>query len=131
MQARINSGYELFVKRCSDGRNLTVDSIKALAQGRVWTGTDAKMRGLVDELGGMETAIQAAAKLAGISTYQTITINPKAGKPAQSFANVLEQKIDEQIGESAYGDFLKLLFSISDLNNQDCIQARLMYDIDN
>jgi protease-4 len=131
MQARINNGYELFVKRCSDGRNLTVDSIKALAQGRVWTGNDAKARGLVDELGGMETALHEAAKLAGISTYQTLTINPKAGKPTQSFANVLEQKLDEQISESAYGDFLKLLFSISDLKNQDCIQARLMYDIDN
>jgi len=131
MQARINNGYELFVKRCSDGRNLTVDSIKSLAQGRVWTGTDAKARGLVDELGGMETALREAAKLAGISTYQTLTINPKAGKPAQSFANVLEQKLDEQISESAYSDFLKLLFSISDLKNQERIQARLMYDVDN
>jgi protease-4 len=131
MQAYINSGYELFVKRCSDGRNLTLDSIKTLAQGRVWTGLDAKARGLVDELGGMETALQAAAKLAGISTYQTITINPKAGKPAQSFANVLEQKFDEQISESTYGNFLKLLFTLSDLKKEDRIQARLMYDFDN
>jgi len=131
MQARINNGYELFVKRCSDGRNLTVDSIKSLAQGRVWTGTDAKARGLVDELGGMETALREAAKLAGISTYQTLTINPKAGKPTQSFANVLEQKLDEHISESAYGDFLKLLFSVSDLKSEDRIQARLMYDVDN
>jgi len=131
MQAYINSGYELFVKRCSDGRNLTVDSIKTLAQGRVWTGIDARARGLVDELGGMETALQAAAKLAGISSYQTITINPKAGKPAQSFANVMEQKFDEQISESTYGNFLKLLFTLSDLKKEDRIQARLMYDIDN
>jgi len=131
MQAYINNGYELFVKRCSDGRNLTVDSIKTLAQGRVWTGIDAKARGLVDELGGMETALQAAAKLAGISTYQTITINPRAGKPAQSFANVLEQKLDEQISESTYGNFLKLIFTLSDLKKDDRIQARLMYDIDN
>lgn len=131
MQAYINNGYELFVKRCSDGRNLTVDSIKTLARGRVWTGVDAKLRGLVDELGGMETALQAAAKLAGISTYQTITINPKAGKPAQSFANVLEQKFDEQISESTYGNFLKLLFTLSELKKEDRIQVRLMYDIDN
>jgi protease-4 len=131
MQARINSGYELFVKRCSNGRNLTIDSIKSLAQGRVWTGIDAKARGLVDELGGMETALQIAAKLAGISTYQTLTINPKAGKPAQSFANVLEQKLDEQISESSYGDFLKLLFTLSDLKKEERIQARLMYDFDN
>jgi ClpP class serine protease len=86
---------------------------------------------LVDELGGMETALQAAAKLAGISTYQTITINPRAGKPAQSFANVLEQKLDEQISESTYGNFLKLIFTLSDLKKDDRIQARLMYDIDN
>ena len=131
MQARINSGYELFVKRCSDGRNLTIDSIKSLAQGRVWTGTDAKTRGLVDELGGMETALQAAAKLAGISSYQTISIGPKAAKPSQSFANVLEQKLDEEISETTYGNFLKLLFTLSDLKKEDRIQARLMYSIDN
>lgn len=131
MQTRISSLYDLFVKRCSDGRNLALDSIKTLAQGRVWTGVDAKSRGLVDELGGMEIALHEAAKLAGISTYQTITINPKAGKPAQSFANVLEQKLDEEISETSYSNFLKLLFTLSDLKKEDRIQARLLYDIDN
>lgn len=131
LQAQINNGYELFVKRCSSGRSLSIDSIKTLAQGRVWTGLDAKARGLVDELGGIETAVGEAAKIAGISSYQTITVGPKTAKSAQSFANVLEQKLDEEISESSYGDFLKLLFTLSDLKKEDRIQARLMYDIDN
>ena len=69
MQNMVNRGYELFTRRCADGRNMQVDSLKAIAEGRVWTGEDAKRLGLVDELGGLNDAINIAAKKAGLESY--------------------------------------------------------------
>lgn len=69
MQNMVNRGYELFTKRCADGRGMQIDSLKAIAEGRVWTGEDAKRLGLVDELGGLNDAINIAAKKAGLENY--------------------------------------------------------------
>ena len=66
-QKGIDSFYELFTLRCSQGRGIEQDSIKAIAGGRVWTGSDAIQIGLVDELGGLDEAMAKAAELAGIA----------------------------------------------------------------
>lgn len=62
--------YDLFIDRVAKGRNLSVDSTKAIAQGRVWTGRAAKEIGLVDQLGNLNDAIQIAAERAGIDAYK-------------------------------------------------------------
>lgn len=61
MQAYVDRGYELFVSRCADGRKMPVDSIKAIAEGRVWDGATALRIGLVDKLGGLQQAISDMA----------------------------------------------------------------------
>lgn len=61
MQGYVDRGYELFVKRCAEGRGLTVDQIKAIAEGRVWDGLSALENGLIDELGGLNATVQAMA----------------------------------------------------------------------
>ena len=66
MQNYVNRGYELFVKRCADGRKKTTDEIKAIAEGRVWTGEDALKIGLVDKIGGIDEAIALAVKKANV-----------------------------------------------------------------
>lgn len=80
MQAYVNRGYETFVKRCADGRKMPVDSIKAIAEGRVWDGATALRLGLVDQLGSLSTVISdmAAAinKDSGNSGY-IVTEYPK------------------------------------------------------
>ena len=65
MQSYVDRGYELFVKRCADGRGMTIDQIKAIAEGRVWDGTSALENGLVDKLGGLQTAINDMAMTLG------------------------------------------------------------------
>ena len=60
MQNYVNRGYELFVKRCADGRKMKTEQIKAIAEGRVWTGEDAIKNGLVDKIGGLNDAIAMA-----------------------------------------------------------------------
>ncbi len=64
MQNYINNGYKLFVQRCADGRGMSVEAIEKIAEGRVWTGAAAKELGLVDELGGLDKALEIAAEKA-------------------------------------------------------------------
>ena len=64
MQNMINHGYDLFTKRCADGRHVTQDSIKTIAEGRVWEGITAKQIGLVDEFGGIREAASWVAEKA-------------------------------------------------------------------
>lgn len=62
MQGYVDRGYELFTRRCAEGRGMSVDSIKAIAEGRVWDGMTAKRIGLVDELGSLGDAVAAVAR---------------------------------------------------------------------
>ena len=64
LQNMINQGYELFTQRCADGRHVTQDSIKQIAEGRVWDAVTAKQIGLVDEFGGIAEAVNWVAKKA-------------------------------------------------------------------
>jgi len=70
MQQYVNRGYDLFLRRCAEGRNIPLDSIAKVAEGRVWIGASALVIGLVDQLGTLQDAIQLAAGEADISSYE-------------------------------------------------------------
>lgn len=95
MQASINRGYELFTKRCADGRGMEQDSIKAVAEGRVWTGLHALELGLVDQLGGLDDAIAEAKKRAEI---EACTVKTYPG--TSSFI----EKLSGAVGGDSYAD---------------------------
>ena len=76
VQEQIDAVYETFLKRVSDGRGMLIDDVHAIAQGRVWTGRQAKALGLVDELGGMREAVAVAKERAGIDADQEVTLVP-------------------------------------------------------
>ena len=57
IQGYVERGYQTLLSRCAEGRGMTTEAVNAIGQGRVWTGEQAKERGLVDELGGIELAI--------------------------------------------------------------------------
>jgi len=78
IQATIEHGYEDFLARVSDGRKKSRDAIDAIAQGRVWSGTDAKRLGLVDQLGSFNDAVKSAAKRAKLADdYQVEFVQPE------------------------------------------------------
>jgi len=83
-QEMTDEGYEQFLGRVAEGRNMTRDEVHKIAQGRVWTGEKAKELGLVDELGGLEEAIAEAKELANLEAYR-ITEYPKVKDPLQQF----------------------------------------------
>jgi protease-4 len=77
LQSTIDHGYEEFLQRVADGRKKTRDQVHAIAQGRVWIGTDAKNNGLVDHLGLFDDAVKAAATRANIKgDYEVERIEP-------------------------------------------------------
>lgn len=126
MQAYINQGYELFTGRVAQGRKISQDSVKAVAEGRVWTGEQAMKIGLVDKLGNLNDAIAAAAKAAQIEKYSV----GRYPEPAPWFASLLQEKkadyMDSQM-RSALGEFYPAFSLIRNLKNQDAIQARMTF----
>jgi protease-4 len=69
--------YDVFLSRVSEGRNMTKEAVDRIGQGRVWTGEQAKQRGLVDELGGLRQALYEARKLGGLPEDAPIIELPK------------------------------------------------------
>ncbi len=101
IQKSVNDIYDLFLQRVADGRGMDTAAVHQIAQGRVWTGGQAKANGLVDIIGGIDDAIAIAAEKAGLEEYN-IAEYPKKKDPIE--------KILEQItggGESAKQSFLK------------------------
>lgn len=85
--------YNTFLKRVSDGRNMTTEEVHEVAQGRVWTGSKAKDLGLVDMIGGLDDAIKIAAESANIEEYKI-----------KSFPEIKETFIDQVIKGIASSD---------------------------
>ena len=77
VKENIENIYEMFKKRVSDGRNISIDEVETLAQGRVWSGEQALKNGLVSEEGDIKDAINAAAELADLGNDFNITSFPK------------------------------------------------------
>ena len=128
MQQYINNGYKLFVKRCADGRGMSVEAIEKIAEGRVWTGATAKELGLVDELGGLDKALEIASQRAEIDAYSIIRY-PSQSNLFSSFLNegkddYFNDKMKQVLGESY--DYIKFMKNLKD---QDRIQARMPFDL--
>lgn len=85
--------YTDFIERVALGRKMTVEAVEAIARGRVWTGADAKERGLVDELGGLRTAITRAKVLAGLEPDADVRL---VGYPGSSLMDLLRPKPSSQ-----------------------------------
>lgn len=89
MQSEIERGYDTFTGRCAEGRHMPVDSIKAIAEGRVWDGAQAMRLGLVDKIGGLDMAVSDLASELGLKKYQIVEY-PR--QDATFFEMLLEQE---------------------------------------
>lgn len=126
MQNMVNKGYELFTKRCADGRNIPIDELKKIAEGRVWTGSMAKDLKLVDELGGIDKAMDEAVKRAGIENY-TVVSYPE---PGNFLTSLLETKADNYINgrlEENFGEYYEGFKFLKNLKDADRLQARMPF----
>ena len=129
----IEKTYATFLKRVAEGRNMSTAQVDAMAQGRVWTGMDAKKLGLVDEIGGLEAAIKYAAKLGKTTSYRTENF-PEYEKNFEDFLSnftgiaalqTKEQLLKEQLGEEGF----QMLEQIKRVKSRKGIQAMMPYEI--
>src|SRR5690606_38357480 len=125
--------YNVFLQRVAQGRKMTIEQVDEVAQGRVWTGTDAKRLGLIDEIGGLQEAINYAAKLAKTEKYKTIYF-PVFKKTTQEFfddfnpfmvTKTKESMIKDEIGEENY----QILQRVKNLQTKSGVQAMMPYEI--
>lgn len=129
MQNYVNRGYSLFRKRVAEGRKMSTEQVEKIAQGRVWLGTDAKNIKLIDGFGGLSDAIDKAAELAHLSSYQAVEYPALTGWMEQLLDMAGGNKgtyLDEQL-RLALGDLYQPFIMIRNMKEKEPIQAALPY----
>lgn len=128
MQQMVNQGYALFTKRCAEGRHIPLEELYKIAEGRVWTGSMAKELKLVDELGGLDTAIQLAAQLGKVKDYNLQTYPAKEDFLTQLLNTRTDRYIHSQLQET-FGEYYRGFDWIRHLGQSDRLQARLPFNL--
>jgi protease-4 len=116
IQVRVDQVYGDFVRKAAQGRNMTVEELNKIAEGRVWTGMDAHRLGLVDQLGSYQDAISLAAQRAGIEDDYQVTVYPRK---KDIFAALFDQSANtaaESMMRYRFGDLYPLVQEIKSLN---------------
>ncbi|MBO7609330.1 MAG: signal peptide peptidase SppA [Muribaculaceae bacterium] len=132
LQNMVNRGYDLFTKRCADGRHVTQDSIKHIAEGRVWDGVSALQRGLVDEIGSLDAAVKWVAKKAGLKEGKYKSQNYPAIEPnwrdifSQYMTMHYEAKLKGEMG--VFYEYHKKLMNILNRDHILCILETELLD---
>ncbi len=110
VEAEADLFYTDFIERVAQGRKLSVEAVDAVARGRVWTGADALDRGLVDELGGLRTAINRAKVLAGHDADDDV---PIVSYPGSSILEFLRPKPSSQPAAASFPEAVAALLGRS------------------
>ena len=128
MQNYVNRGYELFVKRCADGRKMTAEQIKNIAEGRVWTGEDALKIGLIDKIGGLNDAIKLAVDRAKLKSYNINEYPAKEDFTTKLMKN-FGKEVETRFMKAQLGEQYEILKQIRNVEKMNGIQALMDYNI--
>ena len=124
----IKKVYESFKLKVAEGRNLTLDEVESIAQGRVWSGKQALNIGLIDSLGDLNAAINGAAKLAEINEFNIIEY-PKRKASFESLIQDFSISLKENKIENKIPDFIKLITEQRNIQSSKNIQALIPFDL--
>lgn len=124
MQGYVERGYDLFTRRCAEGRGMSQDSIKMIAEGRVWDGSEAIKIGLVDQLGGLDVAIAEMAKELNVETY---TIEEYPTLEVKWYDALLEAGANAKAEfiKSELGEFSDLYETLEYVKGMSTLQTRM------
>lgn len=128
IQEYINNGYALFLKRCADGRGMSVEEIDQIGQGRVWTGSKAKEIGLVDEIGDLDKAIGIAAEKAGLAAY-SVQSYPSESDFMKKILETDKEDYMETMAREVLGDCYGYVRFIRNVRNLHPVQARMPFEL--
>ncbi|MFQ3638865.1 MAG: signal peptide peptidase SppA [Chloracidobacterium sp.] len=133
IQANVDRIYDEFLSRVAEARKLPKETVQEIAQGRVWSGAEAKRLGLVDELGGMEAAIQAASELAKLGADWKIAEYPKRRNFAEQLAKIFADEEPDRLVQGPLQRELERLWTetaaLAALNDPLGVYARLPFTL--
>ena len=121
--------YNQFVKQVADDRNMTIEQVNEIGQGRIWSGVDALEIGLIDEFGGLEKSIQTAADLAELDNYRIISL-PKQKDPLIQLMEDLMGSNTSSMIKSRLGSNYKYYEYIKTMSQMKGAHLRMPYEIE-
>lgn len=128
MQANVERVYDTFISHVAEGRGMTKEQVDEIGQGRVWTGENAKELGLVDELGGLDLAIERAAEIAGLDGYRTVSL-PELRDPIQELLQPATGNVRAWFLKNELGDKFRYYEYFKKTSGMNGVYARMPYDI--
>jgi protease-4 len=127
-QLEVNKTYNTFTKKVADGRKKSQSYIDSIGQGRVWSGTEALKKGLIDRLGNIDDAIASAAKKAKIKDYKIVKY-PAQVDPITSLFDNSADKVKTYFVQRELGDNFIYYEQMKSALNLSGVQARIPYTI--
>lgn len=128
-QNQVEEGYDIFLNRVALGRNMSVEEVKAVASGRVWSGVQAKEKGLVDILGGLEDAIKIAAEKAGIADDYRVVYYPEEKPWFEKFLSQFSNEVQAFYMRQKLGDLYPYIQQLEKVSQYKGTMVRMPYDI--
>ena len=129
LQMMVAEGYDTFITRCAEGRHTTKEAIEKIAEGRVWTGEAAKELGLVDELGGIDKALDIAVAKARVGGYTIVSYPEKKDVLSSLLDTKLTNYVESQLLKSKLGEYYRQFGLLTNLKEQSMIQARVPFEL--
>ena len=128
MQAYVERGYDLFLSRVAEGRGMSKEAVDRVGQGRVWTGLRAKELGLVDELGGLDRAIEIAVAKAGVDAYTRMDYPGKKSAWEQLKDFSPSGYVRARLLQGEAGHLFRQVETLNAFDLQDALQARMEFE---
>ena len=129
VQRRVEKVYDTFLTRVANGRKKSNAAIDSIAQGRVWSGTDALRIGLVDALGDIDKAVKMVSKMAKIDTYRVVSL-PEQKDPFTKFVSEMSGEAESILVKHQLGESYPYWKKLNAFLGTNGIQARMPYTID-
>ena len=128
-QRYIEVGYDTFISRVAEGRNMKKEQVDSIGQGRVWSSENAIENGLIDMYGGIGDAVKLAAKKAGLKRYRIVSL-PKIKDPFDQILSELYGNVSLKILKDKIGSQFKLYEEMNRISNMKGIYARMPFDLE-
>ncbi len=128
-QGFVDHVYEVFTTKAAEGREMNLEDLKKIAEGRVWTGQQAANIGLVDVQGNYEDAIRIAAEAAGLGEDYRVNIYPKPKNVFEQIMAELSGDFENSYLEAKFAELYPYLDRVKEIQNYSGVQARLPFDL--
>ena len=129
IQKEVEFTYETFLRKAAEGRHVPIAQIRKVAGGRIWTGSQAKAIGLVDNLGGLQEAITLAAISAKLGTDYSVTYIPETKNWLESLFEENNGDTQSKIMASELGELYPYFRTLQKINTMKGVQARVPFEL--